>query len=126
MALPPASGCSCSAFRCSPCRARRADLESIITRSGEQGRLQGAITSLGSVATIIGPFVFSQTLPGSSGAAPLHLPGAFVLGPSAVPWLHPRLASHQRGLAMPGSTFADGRRTCQPRHDLVMPNPAPD
>ena len=83
--------------------------QSIITRQvdpGEQGRLQGAITSLGSVATIIGPFVFSQTFAWFIGSrAPLHLPGAafvlsacllclgFILGWQAT-----------KGLAMPGTT----------------------
>lgn len=58
--------------------------QSIITRQvdpTEQGRLQGAITSLGSVATVIGPFLFSQTFAWFIGSrAPVHLPGAaFVL-----------------------------------------------
>jgi DHA1 family tetracycline resistance protein-like MFS transporter len=57
--------------------------QSIITRQvdpGEQGRLQGAITSLSSLATIVGPFVFTQTFAYFIGAsAPLHLPGAAFL-----------------------------------------------
>lgn len=79
--------------------------QSIITRQvdpGEQGRLQGAITSLGSLATVFGPFIFSQIFaffisPGT----PVHLPGAafilsaillalgFVLGWKATADLHP-------------------------------------
>ena len=79
--------------------------QSIITRQvdpTEQGRLQGAITSLSSLATIFGPFVFSQTFAYFIGAsAPLHLPGAafilsaslialgFILGWRATKNLHP-------------------------------------
>ena len=57
--------------------------QSIITRQvdpSEQGRLQGAITSLASLATIVGPFVFTQTFAWFIGeSAPLHLPGAAFL-----------------------------------------------
>jgi DHA1 family tetracycline resistance protein-like MFS transporter len=58
--------------------------QSIITRQvdpGEQGRLQGAITSLASLATVFGPFLFSQIFAFFIGpATPVHLPGAaFVL-----------------------------------------------
>jgi len=58
--------------------------QSIITHQvdpGEQGRLQGAISSLASLATVFGPFLFSQVFAFFIGpAAPLHLPGAaFVL-----------------------------------------------
>jgi MFS transporter, DHA1 family, tetracycline resistance protein len=61
--------------------------QAIITRQvdpGEQGRLQGAISSLSSLATIFGPFVFSQTFAFFIGtSAPIHLPGAaFVLSAS--------------------------------------------
>ncbi|MGB0133012.1 TCR/Tet family MFS transporter [Dokdonella sp.] len=79
--------------------------QSIITRQvdpGEQGRLQGAITSLGSLATVFGPFVFSQIFAFFIGpSAPLHLPGAafilsamllafgFILGWRATVDLHP-------------------------------------
>jgi DHA1 family tetracycline resistance protein-like MFS transporter len=47
----------------------------------EQGRLQGAISSLASFAGIFGPFLFAQVFSFSiSPASPLHLPGlAFVL-----------------------------------------------
>ena len=47
----------------------------------EQGRLQGAISSLGSFAGIFGPYLFAQVFSFSiAPAAPLHLPGlAFVL-----------------------------------------------
>ncbi len=63
--------------------------QSIITRQvdpTEQGRLQGAITSLSSLATIFGPFVFSQTFAWFIGPfAPAHLPGAaFVLSASLI------------------------------------------
>lgn len=91
--------------------------QSIITRQvdpGEQGRLQGAITSLSSLATIFGPFVFSQTFAyfiGSS--APIHLPGAafllsaslillgFILGWRATKGLQP-MAADAPALAEPG------------------------
>ena len=57
--------------------------QSIITRQvdpTEQGRLQGAITSLSSLATIFGPLVFSQTFAWFiSPAAPAHFPGAAFL-----------------------------------------------
>ncbi|HMM68331.1 MAG TPA: TCR/Tet family MFS transporter [Dokdonella sp.] len=58
--------------------------QSIITRQvdpSEQGRLQGAITSLASLATVFGPFLFSQIFAFFiEPAAPVHLPGAaFVL-----------------------------------------------
>jgi MFS transporter, DHA1 family, tetracycline resistance protein len=61
--------------------------QAIITRQvdpGEQGRLQGAISSLSSLATIFGPFLFSQTFAFFIGtSAPIHLPGAaFVLSAS--------------------------------------------
>ncbi|MBK6377811.1 MAG: TCR/Tet family MFS transporter [Xanthomonadales bacterium] len=63
--------------------------QSIITRQvdpAEQGRLQGAITSLTSLATIFGPVVFSQTFAWFIGAsAPVHLPGAaFLLSASLI------------------------------------------
>lgn len=47
----------------------------------EQGRLQGAISSLGSFAGIFGPFLFAQVFAFSiAPGAPLHVPGlAFVL-----------------------------------------------
>jgi DHA1 family tetracycline resistance protein-like MFS transporter len=47
----------------------------------EQGRLQGAITSLGSFAGIFGPYLFAQVFAFSiAPASPVHLPGlAFVL-----------------------------------------------
>lgn len=47
----------------------------------EQGRLQGAITSLGSFAGIFGPYLFAQVFAFSiAPGSPLHLPGlAFVL-----------------------------------------------
>jgi DHA1 family tetracycline resistance protein-like MFS transporter len=47
----------------------------------EQGRLQGAITSLGSFAGIFGPYLFAQVFAFSiAPGAPVHLPGlAFVL-----------------------------------------------
>jgi len=47
----------------------------------EQGRLQGAISSLGSFAGIFGPYLFAQVFAFSiSPTSPLHLPGlAFVL-----------------------------------------------
>ena len=58
--------------------------QAIITRQvdpSEQGRLQGAITSLASLATVFGPFLFSQIFAYFIGpATPVHLPGAaFVL-----------------------------------------------
>jgi MFS transporter, DHA1 family, tetracycline resistance protein len=61
--------------------------QAIITRQvdpHEQGRLQGAISSLSSLATIFGPFVFSQTFAFFIGtSAPIHLPGAaFILSAS--------------------------------------------
>jgi DHA1 family tetracycline resistance protein-like MFS transporter len=47
----------------------------------EQGRLQGAITSLGSFAGIVGPYLFAQVFAFSiAPGSPVHLPGlAFVL-----------------------------------------------
>lgn len=46
----------------------------------EQGRLQGAISSMAGLATIIGPFLFSQVFAAFIGAeADLHLPGAAFL-----------------------------------------------
>jgi DHA1 family tetracycline resistance protein-like MFS transporter len=47
----------------------------------EQGRLQGAITSLGSFAGIFGPYLFAQVFAFSiAPGSPVHLPGlAFVL-----------------------------------------------
>ncbi|RDI97251.1 MFS transporter [Dyella solisilvae] len=59
-------------------------IQSLMTHQvdpGEQGRLQGAITSLASFAGIFGPFLFAQVFSFSiSPASPYHLPGlAFVL-----------------------------------------------
>ena len=46
----------------------------------EQGRLQGAISSLSGLATIFGPFLFSQVFASFIGSeADLHLPGAAFL-----------------------------------------------
>lgn len=57
--------------------------QAILTRHvdpSEQGRLQGAITSLSSTATIFGPFLFSQTFAWFIGPhAPAPLPGAAFL-----------------------------------------------
>lgn len=91
--------------------------QSIITRQvdpTEQGRLQGAISSLSSLATIFGPFVFSQTFAFFIGtSAPVHLPGAafvlsasllvlgLVLGWRATAGLHP-LAVAPSAVAEPG------------------------
>ncbi|WP_426698301.1 TCR/Tet family MFS transporter [Rhodanobacter soli] len=59
-------------------------LQSIMTQQvepSEQGRLQGAITSLGSFAGIFGPYLFAQVFALSiAPASSIHLPGvAFVL-----------------------------------------------
>jgi DHA1 family tetracycline resistance protein-like MFS transporter len=59
-------------------------IQSIMTHQvapSEQGRLQGAITSLGSFAGIFGPYLFAQVFAFSiAPGAPMHLPGlAFVL-----------------------------------------------
>ncbi|KRE96589.1 MFS transporter [Frateuria sp. Soil773] len=59
-------------------------IQSIMTHQvdpSEQGRLQGAITSLGSFAGIFGPYLFAQVFAFSiAPQAPWHLPGlAFVL-----------------------------------------------
>jgi DHA1 family tetracycline resistance protein-like MFS transporter len=59
-------------------------LQSMMTHQvdpSEQGRLQGAIASLGSAAGIVGPFLFAQVFALSIAKnSPLHLPGfAFVL-----------------------------------------------
>ncbi|WP_267226452.1 TCR/Tet family MFS transporter [Dyella silvae] len=59
-------------------------IQSLMTHQvdpSEQGRLQGAISSLASFAGIFGPFLFAQVFSFSiSPASPLHLPGlAFVL-----------------------------------------------
>ena len=58
-------------------------VQAIMTREvepTEQGRLQGAVTSLGSFAGIFGPYLFAQVFAFSIGpSTPLHLPGlAFV------------------------------------------------
>jgi DHA1 family tetracycline resistance protein-like MFS transporter len=57
--------------------------QSIITRQvdpHEQGRLQGAVTSLASLATVFGPFLFTQTFAFFiSPQSDLHLPGAAFL-----------------------------------------------
>ena len=54
--------------------------QAIITRQvdpGEQGRLQGALSSLASLATVFGPFLFSQTFAWFIGpSTSLHIPGA--------------------------------------------------
>lgn len=59
-------------------------IQSIMTHQvdpREQGRLQGAVTSLGSFAGIFGPYLFAQVFAFSiAPESPLHLPGAaFVL-----------------------------------------------
>jgi DHA1 family tetracycline resistance protein-like MFS transporter len=59
-------------------------MQSIMTHQvdpHEQGRLQGAISSLASFAGIFGPFLFAQVFSISiSPSSPIHLPGlAFVL-----------------------------------------------
>lgn len=58
-------------------------VQSIVTRQvdpGEQGRLQGAMTSLASLATVFGPFLFSQVFAYFIGRdAVVHLPGAAFL-----------------------------------------------
>ncbi len=59
-------------------------IQSIMTHqvaADEQGRLQGAVTSLGSFAGIFGPYLFAQVFAFSIAAGtPMHLPGAaFVL-----------------------------------------------
>jgi DHA1 family tetracycline resistance protein-like MFS transporter len=59
-------------------------IQSIMTHqveASEQGRLQGAVTSLGSFAGIFGPYLFAQVFAFSiAGTSPMHLPGAaFVL-----------------------------------------------
>ena len=95
--------------------------QAIITRQvdpTEQGRLQGAITSLASLATVFGPFVFSQIFAFFIGPnTPLHLPGAafvlsatllglgFVLGWRATTDLQPMAAENTPNLlpALPGN-----------------------
>ncbi|HEV7777547.1 MAG TPA: TCR/Tet family MFS transporter [Luteibacter sp.] len=59
-------------------------IQSIMTHqvaADEQGRLQGAVTSLGSFAGIFGPYLFAQVFAFSiAPGSPMHLPGAaFVL-----------------------------------------------
>ena len=59
-------------------------IQSIMTQQvdpSEQGRLQGAISSLGSFAGIFGPYLFAQVFALSiAPSSPIHLPGmAFVL-----------------------------------------------
>jgi len=59
-------------------------IQSIMTQQvdpSEQGRLQGAIGSLGSFAGIFGPYLFAQVFALSiAPSSPIHLPGvAFVL-----------------------------------------------
>ncbi|AIF45859.1 TCR/Tet family MFS transporter [Dyella japonica] len=70
----------------------------------EQGRLQGAITSLQSFAGIFGPFLFAQVFSYSiSPAAPFHLPGlAFVLSAALLAigtFIAQRATRHVRDLA---------------------------
>ncbi|MEI7036714.1 TCR/Tet family MFS transporter [Fulvimonas yonginensis] len=70
----------------------------------EQGRLQGAITSLGSFAGIFGPYLFAQVFAFSiSDAAPWHLPGlAFVLSAALLvvgTVIAARVTAHTRPLA---------------------------
>lgn len=60
-------------------------LQSVIARhvpSNQQGELQGALTSLMSVTTIIGPLIMNSTFTYfTSGKAPFHLPGVhFLIG----------------------------------------------
>jgi MFS transporter, DHA1 family, tetracycline resistance protein len=58
-------------------------VQAIVTRQvdpREQGRLQGAMTSLASLATVFGPFVFTQVFAHFIGADTIvHLPGAAFL-----------------------------------------------
>jgi len=91
-------------------------LQSMMTHQvdpSEQGRLQGAIASLGSVAGIFGPFLFAQAFALSIARhSPLHLPGfAFVLAAALllvgaiVAWrvtrqLSPPAATHPASAAM--------------------------
>jgi DHA1 family tetracycline resistance protein-like MFS transporter len=84
-------------------------IQSLMTHQvdpSEQGRLQGAISSLASFAGIFGPFLFAQVFSFSiSDASPLHLPGlAFVL--AAV-------------LLAVGAVIA--RRVTRHAHDLARP-----
>jgi DHA1 family tetracycline resistance protein-like MFS transporter len=87
-------------------------IQSLMTHQvdpSEQGRLQGAISSLASFAGIFGPFLFAQVFSFSiSPASPLHLPGlAFVLSAAllaigaAIAW---RVTRHTSDLAKPNDT----------------------
>jgi MFS transporter, DHA1 family, tetracycline resistance protein len=97
--------------------------QAIITRQvdpSEQGRLQGAITSLASLATVFGPFVFSQIFAYFiDPSTPLHLPGAafvlsatllglgFVLGWHATAGLRPMSADSMTSMRPALSANAD-------------------
>ncbi|WP_049621018.1 TCR/Tet family MFS transporter [Frateuria defendens] len=86
-------------------------IQSIMTHQvdpTEQGRLQGAITSLGSFAGIFGPYLFAQVFAWSiAPGAPWHLPGLpFVLaavlllaGYAIAAWATRHLAAEQPGEA---------------------------
>ncbi|MHA6206110.1 TCR/Tet family MFS transporter [Dyella soli] len=84
-------------------------IQSLMTHQvdpGEQGRLQGAITSLSSFAGIFGPFLFAQVFSLSiSPASPIHLPGlAFVLSAvllAAGTVIALRVTRHAHDLARP-------------------------
>jgi len=87
----------------------------------EQGRLQGAITSLGSFAGIFGPYLFAQVFAFSiAPGAPMHLPGlAFVLAAVLLAIgtvIAARVTAHTESLASPQADPAMGPSSALP-HD---------
>lgn len=78
-----------------------------------QGELQGAVASLYSMSSIVGPPLMSQLFARFSGPdAPLHLPGAAFLAAAILAWCCfgiYRFAARERGArAVPAATPADG------------------
>ena len=104
-------------------------IQSIMTHQvdpNEQGRLQGAISSLASFAGIFGPFLFAQVFSFSiSPASPWHLPGlAFVL--SAVllaigTVIAVRVMRHVKDLATADTTNAEAAVELPPATLLPPP-----
>jgi DHA1 family tetracycline resistance protein-like MFS transporter len=99
-------------------------LQSIMTQQvepSEQGRLQGAITSLGSFAGIFGPYLFAQVFALSiAPASSIHLPGvAFVL--AAILMLAGALIAARATRRTPG----DGRPTIEAAIPMACPDDLP-
>jgi DHA1 family tetracycline resistance protein-like MFS transporter len=87
----------------------------------EQGRLQGAVTSLGSFAGIFGPYLFAQVFAFSiAPGSPVHLPGlAFVLAAALLAvgaLIAARVTAHTAPLATSDAVGAPGVLPHDPSH----------